>query len=252
MWPLLGRVRSTNFALRFARIFVSRRPTMPSLRLSSSTHCVRLALALFAIAFLCTPVRATNAQSGSVIPLPAPTLVPALVPAFTPALVPAPTPAAKPFAALSNSVRTLRDSVVQMAKAQIGKRYRTGGQTPEKGFDCSGLVSYVMAALDLKLPRTARQQATQGLALTRDTSRLLPGDLLTFGKTKKSSVSHVGIYIGEGRYIHASSVAGKVIESAIDRPASPLIKMWRGARRMLSLDDSVAITAIVPPNKSGG
>src|SRR4029077_1903593 len=101
---------------------------------------------------------------------------------------------------------------------------------------------------DLKLPRTARQQATQGLALTRDTSRLLPGDLLTFGKTKKGTVSHVGIYIGDGRYIHASSVAGKVIESAIDRPASPLIKMWRGARRLLSFDDStVAPLAMTPP-----
>jgi len=224
---------------------------MPRLRLSSSTPCVRFALALFAVACVCTPVGATNAQSPLLIPIPAPALVPTVVPAFAPGPVSAPAVGAKPFTSLSNSVRTLRDSVVQMAKAQIGRRYRTGGQTPEKGFDCSGLVSYVMAALDLRLPRTARQQALQGLALTRDTSRLLPGDLLTFGKTKKSSVSHVGIYIGEGRYIHASSVAGKVIESAIDRPASPLIKMWRGARRMLSLDDSVAIAAVVPPNKGG-
>lgn len=222
---------------------------MPRLRLSSSTPSVRLALPLFATALLCTPVTTADAQSSSLFPASIPALTPALAPTPTP--VAAAVPVAKPFAAISNSVRTLRDSVVQMAKAQIGKRYRTGGQTPEKGFDCSGLVSYVMAALDLKLPRTARQQATQGLALTRDTSRLLPGDLLTFGKTKKSSVSHVGIYIGEGRYIHASSVAGKVIESAIDRPASPLIKMWRGARRMLSLNDTVVFTAVVPPNKGG-
>jgi cell wall-associated NlpC family hydrolase len=161
----------------------------------------------------------------------------------------------KPFQELSNSAHTLRDSVVQIAKAQVGTRYRTGGQTPDKGFDCSGLISYVMAALDLKLPRTAKQQATQGLAITRDTSRLLPGDLLTFGKTKKSSVSHVGIYVGNGRYIHASSVAGKVIESSIDRPFSPLIKIWRGARRVLALDDTVAVpattAAITPPGKGG-
>ncbi|MEP6491383.1 MAG: C40 family peptidase [bacterium] len=156
---------------------------------------------------------------------------------------------AKPFEAYSNSARSLRDSVVQMAKAQVGRRYRTGGTTPEKGFDCSGLVKYVMAALDLKLPRTARQQAVQGLAVNKDTSRLLPGDLLTFGKAKKG-VSHVGIYIGEGKYIHASSVAGKVIESAIDRPFSPLIKAWKGARRMLSLDDSVATVAITPSKGS--
>jgi len=149
--------------------------------------------------------------------------------------------AAKPFEAFSNSASSIRDSVVQMARAQIGKRYRTGGQTPEKGFDCSGLVSYVMTALNLKLPRTAKQQAAQGLAITRDTSRLLPGDLLTFGKGKKgTSVSHIGIYVGDGRYVHASSVAGKVIESAIDRPFSPLIKIWRGARRIVTPNDTAA------------
>ena len=157
----------------------------------------------------------------------------------------------KPFAAFSTSAQSLRDSVVQMAKAQIGTRYKMGGQSPEKGFDCSGLVRYVMSALDLQLPRTAKQQAKQGLAITRDTSRLLPGDLLTFGKTKKSAVSHVAIYIGDGKYIHASSKAGRVIESAIDRPFSPLIKVWRGARRVLSLDDSTAAVAAVTPGKGG-
>jgi cell wall-associated NlpC family hydrolase len=146
----------------------------------------------------------------------------------------------KPFAALSNSAAALRDSVVQMARAQIGRRYRTGGESPDKGFDCSGLVHYVMAALNLKLPRTARQQAAQGLAIGRDTSRLLPGDLLTFGKGKKGAVSHVGIYVGDGRYVHASSVAGKVIESSIDRPFSPLIKIWRDTRRVLAFNDTTA------------
>jgi cell wall-associated NlpC family hydrolase len=162
----------------------------------------------------------------------------------------------KPFASFSNSAQAIRDSVVQMARAQIGKRYRLGGQTPEKGFDCSGLVTYVMSALNLTLPRTAKQQAKQGLELTKDTSALLPGDLLTFGKTKKG-VSHVGIYVGEGRYIHASSVAGRVIESKIDRPFSPLIKAWKGARRLLSLDDSTTVAdslarpATATPGKGG-
>src|SRR5262245_22903752 len=97
----------------------------------------------------------------------------------------------KPFAAFSTSAQSLRDSVVQMAKAQIGTRYKLGGTTPQKGFDCSGLVKYVMAALNLELPRTAKQQSSQGLAINQDTSRLMPGDLLTFGKTKKSPVSHI-------------------------------------------------------------
>ena len=122
--------------------------------------------------------------------------------------------------------------------------------SPEKGFDCSGLVQYVLSALNLNVPRTARQQAKVGLALARDTSRLLPGDLLTFAKPKKG-VSHVAIYIGDGKYIHASSVAGKVIESSIDRPFSPLIKIWRGARRVLDMDDSTVIAATTTA-KTGG
>jgi len=156
----------------------------------------------------------------------------------------------KPFAALSNSATSLRDSVVQMARAQIGRRYKTGGVSPEKGFDCSGLIQYVMTALNVKLPRTAKQQALEGKAVAKDTSWLMPGDLLTFGKGKKGAVSHIGIYVGDGHYVHASSVAGKVIESAIDRPFSPLIKIWRGARRVLAPDDSnkaVLATIETPP-----
>lgn len=155
----------------------------------------------------------------------------------------------KPFEAYSNSALMLRDSVVAVARAQIGTRYRLGGGSPEKGFDCSGLIQYVMSAFQLNIPRTAKQQAKSGLAIKRDTSHLLPGDILTFGKGKKGSVSHVGIYVGDGRYVHASSVAGRVIESSIDRPFSPLIKVWRGARRILSLDDSTSATT---PGTKGG
>ena len=125
---------------------------------------------------------------------------------------------AKPFAAYSASAENLRDSIVALARAQIGTRYRMGGVSPTKGFDCSGLVQYVMAALNLSVPRTARQQAKTGFAVSRDTSRLLPGDVLTFGKGKKGSISHVAIYVGDGHYVHASSVAGRVIESSIYRP----------------------------------
>ncbi|HVX38056.1 MAG TPA: C40 family peptidase [Gemmatimonadaceae bacterium] len=190
------------------------------MRRSPRTSHRRAALVLCTIALLCAPVTHARAQE------------------------------AKPFEAFSNSAMSLRDSIVAMAKAQIGTRYRRGGVSPTKGFDCSGLVQYVLAALNLNVPRTARQQAKVGLALGRDTSRLLPGDLLTFAKPKKG-VSHVGIYIGDGKYIHASSVAGKVIESSIDRPYSPLIKIWRGARRVLDLDDSTLLAAS-PASRTGG
>jgi len=141
----------------------------------------------------------------------------------------------RPFAKFSMSMETLRDSiVVSLARSQIGTRYVLGGTSPSSGFDCSGLVRYVMAAMHVSLPRTASQQGEMGLALGRDTRQLKPGDLLTFSRTRDGSVSHIGIYIGNGRYVHASSAAGRVIESALDRPASPLIKKWKGTRRVVA------------------
>lgn len=139
-----------------------------------------------------------------------------------------------PFAAFSNSAQAVRDSLVAMARAQVGKPYRFGGRSPERGFDCSGLVQYLMAALQREVPRTAAQQAAVGIAVDRDTSRLRPGDLLTFGSGKRTS--HVGIYVGNGRYVHASSVAGRVVESPIARRAER-VKTWRGARRVIALAD---------------
>jgi len=139
---------------------------------------------------------------------------------------------ARPFAAFSNSAVTMRDSIVAVARAQIGTPYRLGGTTPGRGFDCSGLVRYVLGALRVALPRTAAQQATVGAVLPKDTTRLLPGDLLTFGKGNR--ITHVGIYVGNGRYVHASTTAGRVIETSLSRTRSPLVRSWRGGRRVLA------------------
>lgn len=149
---------------------------------------------------------------------------------------------AKPFAEFSNSALSLRDSVVAIARAQVGKKYRTGGVSPERGFDCSGLVKYVLDALRVDVPRTSREQSRIGAAVPRDTTQLRPGDLLLFGK-EKSGVSHVGIYVGNGRYVHASSVAGRVIESPLNRPPSALIKPLKSARRVLASSDSIRVVA---------
>ena len=136
----------------------------------------------------------------------------------------------RPFSAFSESAQSLRDSIVALARAQIGKRYVYGGESPSRGFDCSGLVQYVAAALQIRVPRTARLQARVGDAIPADTSRLLPGDVLTFGSGK--SISHVGIYVGDGRMVHASTAAGRVIETKLLRPRVSGIKPWRGARRL--------------------
>jgi cell wall-associated NlpC family hydrolase len=149
----------------------------------------------------------------------------------------------RPFAEFSTSALTMRDSVVAIARAQVGKKYRTGGTTPDRGFDCSGLVRYVLQTIKVEVPRTSREQSRVGAAIPRDTTQLLPGDLLLFGKPK-AGVSHVGIYVGNGRYVHASSVAGRVIESPLNRPPSPLIKPLKSARRVFDATESIFVTTI--------
>jgi cell wall-associated NlpC family hydrolase len=148
-----------------------------------------------------------------------------------------------PFAVLSASALELRDSLVAHARAQLGKRYRRGGETPKRGFDCSGLVAYVLMGLNLSVPRTAAEQAKVGSEIVKDTAQLLPGDLLTFGKGKK--VTHIGIYIGNGRFIQASSRAGRVIETNLLRAPAPGIRPWQGVRRLVPAD-SAALSLSLP------
>lgn len=191
-------------------------------------------------ALSCALVAASLLVGGAVTASAQETEVPA--PSVTSPAVSTPKPvvdAAKPFAAMSASARALRDSLVSLAKAQIGRRYVLGGRTPDRGFDCSGLVQYITAALHFEVPRTARQQARVGLAVARDTNRLLPGDLLTFGRGKRGA-SHIGIYIGDGRFVHASTKAGRVIESKLDRPLYRGVKPWIGVRRLIAADDDSA------------
>jgi len=159
----------------------------------------------------------------------------------------------KPFANLMDPSDAMRDSIVALARAQLGKRYVRGGASPQRGFDCSGLVKYVLGLLDISAPRTARQQARLGEAVARDTSDLRPGDLLTFGRSKLGA-SHVAIYVGDGRYIHASVTAGRVIETTLDRRNSSLVRMWRGVRRMFAPADTAAPvdTALVVAKKGDG
>ena len=146
----------------------------------------------------------------------------------------------EPLRHISKSALTLRDSVVAVARAQVGRRYVHGDSSPGRGFDCSGLVKYVLQSLEIALPRTASDQAKSGWSVARDTSQFRPGDLLLFGKAR-DGVSHVGIYVGSGRYVHASSVAGRVIESPLNRPPSAMIKVLKSARRVLAFTDSVPV-----------
>lgn len=142
------------------------------------------------------------------------------------------------FGIFGVSATTVRDSLVNLARQQLGRRYVLGGTTPDKGFDCSGLIRYVLAKLDISVPRTAAQQEGVGATVAKDTAVLRPGDLVTFGRGNRAS--HIGIYVGDGRFIHASSKAGRVVESQLIRPPARLIKPWRGARRILAGAESSA------------
>ena len=123
----------------------------------------------------------------------------------------------------------LQDSIVALALSQLGMPYVLGGTTPH-GFDCSGLVRWVTSQMHVPMPRTAKLQALAGTPVQRDA--LQPGDLVAFGEDKR--ISHVGIYVGNGRFVHASSVAGRVVVSRLDRRPSRLIRPMRGARRLLA------------------
>jgi cell wall-associated NlpC family hydrolase len=121
------------------------------------------------------------------------------------------------------------NAILMRAISLVGTPYRYGGNTPEGGFDCSGLVNYVYRdMLDVRLPRTSRDLASmQGPRIPPD--RLAAADLVFFGSS--GSVSHVGIYVGEGRFVHAPSTGGTVRLDHLDGP------YWRdhytGARRVL-------------------
>ncbi|MBL8987840.1 MAG: C40 family peptidase, partial [Gemmatimonadetes bacterium] len=83
------------------------------------------------------------------------------------------------------------------------------------------------------MPRTAAQQAQVGIDIPKDTTQLLPGDLLYFGKGKR--ITHIGIYVGEGRYVHAANRRKGVIESEL---AAAKSTYWKGAKRIFWDADS--------------
>ena len=92
-------------------------------------------------------------------------------------------------------------NILSKAVTLLGTPYRWGGTSPEGGFDCSGLVGYVYrTALGVELPRVSRDMAQNG-ELVSDRAALVAGDLVFFGRSGR--VDHVGIYVGDGRFLHA-------------------------------------------------
>lgn len=110
--------------------------------------------------------------------------------------------------------RSRAGAIIETGKKYLGVRYSFGGSSP-KGFDCSGFTSYVFKQNGITLPRATTGQATVGTQVSK--ANLQAGDLVIFSNTYKRGPSHVGIYIGNGQFIHASSTrSGGVIISDIN------------------------------------
>jgi cell wall-associated NlpC family hydrolase len=120
-------------------------------------------------------------------------------------------------------------SVAMQALAYLGPPYRTGGLSPQSGFDCSGLVVYVYReGAGLALPRDTYDLSHIGEPVTR--AALKPGDLV-FYNTQRRAYSHVGIYLGENRFIHAPSSGGEVRVDNLR--ADYWMRRYSGARRII-------------------
>ncbi len=130
-----------------------------------------------------------------------------------------------------SALRDLRDKTSDLtmnAMSFLGIKYKRGGNTPENGLDCSGFVRLVFKNTgETELPRTAKEISNEGTII--DQKDLKPGDLV-FYNTLKKSFSHVGIYLGDNKFIHAPSAGGRVRIESMD------LDYWRkrfnGARRI--------------------
>ena len=135
-------------------------------------------------------------------------------------------PAGAPEA--SKAEESIKDRLLRVAQRMLAVPYRFGGTTLW-GIDCSGFVQKTFAFLNLDLPRTAREQYKEGVTVAK--SDLSPGDLVFF-RTYAKYASHVGIYLGDNRFVHASSRDRKVTIDSLDEPY--YTKHYLGAKRLLA------------------
>lgn len=127
----------------------------------------------------------------------------------------------------SASGSSIRSSIVVEAKKYLGTPYVWGGSTPS-GFDCSGFVQFVFLRKGITLPRTTLQQVQEGTYIGK--KDLKPGDVVFLQNTYREGVSHVGIYIGDNKMIHASSSKGVTVSDLL---SSYYLEHFHSARRII-------------------
>lgn len=128
-----------------------------------------------------------------------------------------------------NSTSNKGAEIVEYAKKYLGVKYVSGGSTPN-GFDCSGFTSYVYKNFGYTLSRTSTGQASNGVQVEK--SDLQPGDIVVFNNTANSKIGHVGIYIGQNQFIHASSPGDVVKITSLS--TSYYSKRYVTSRRILN------------------
>jgi cell wall-associated NlpC family hydrolase len=122
--------------------------------------------------------------------------------------------------------------VVRTALNALGTPYQWGG-TAENGFDCSGLIQYAYGQHGIRLPRRSRDQATAGTEVPPVVEALQAGDILLFSARPGGGVTHVGMYVGEGKFIHSSSTGVKLSRLEVhDTEGAWWLSRWVGARRI--------------------
>jgi len=119
----------------------------------------------------------------------------------------------------TSSINSQRSKIVQASYQTIGAPYRYGGTT-YSGFDCSGLTRHAYKSAGISIPRTAAQQRDASRTV-HSYSNLLPGDMIFFKTGRKTN--HVGIFVGNGEFIHASTGQKRVVKVSLDTP------YWRRA-----------------------
>ena len=131
---------------------------------------------------------------------------------------------------MRNSVRDTASDLVMTAMNFLGVPYRLGGNTEQSGFDCSGFTRHIFEnSIGLVLPRRADEQATTAGLLNIHRAELKPGDLVFFN-TMKRTFSHVGIYVGDDKFIHSPRSGSQV--RVEDMNESYWKKRFNGARRV--------------------
>ncbi len=117
--------------------------------------------------------------------------------------------------------------IARAAVKSLGLPYKWGGQSPETGFDCSGLTSYTHKKAGIIIPRTAKAQFNNGQFVEKKNLQI--GDLVFFNTPKKKGGWHVGIYIGKGHIIHAPGRGSPVTYGNLNHPYFK--KYYKGSRR---------------------